>query len=153
MKIYISYFYHIRQFPKNLLPVSTAIWDPKWYHENLGNWHTFTDKRGILNGLRVEELAPKDIPEEEICTKGCTKDYKTCGFLKCYRERINSIDFDALMQKLQKMADSAKTPDNPDIDICLMVYETPTNPCSERVPIIELFASHGITVEEFVKPE
>ena len=32
MNIYISYFYNIRFFPKNLIPISTAMWDPKWYH-------------------------------------------------------------------------------------------------------------------------
>ena len=30
MKIYISYFAQIRNFPPNLVGLSTAIWNPKW---------------------------------------------------------------------------------------------------------------------------
>ena len=30
---YISYFYQIRNMKHNTLPVSTAMWDPKWFHE------------------------------------------------------------------------------------------------------------------------
>lgn len=29
MKIRTSYFYQIRNFKKNMIPVSTAMWDPK----------------------------------------------------------------------------------------------------------------------------
>ena len=53
MEIRTSYFYQIRNFKKNMLPVSTAIYDPKWYHHNLGYNNIFEDKRGILNGLRI----------------------------------------------------------------------------------------------------
>ena len=56
MKIYISYFYQIRNFPKTLIPLSTAHWDPKWYHQK--NNKVFLDKRGVLNGLRIDELSP-----------------------------------------------------------------------------------------------
>lgn len=32
MKFYTSYFYKLRFFTPNMLPFSTAKWDPKWYH-------------------------------------------------------------------------------------------------------------------------
>ena len=36
MKIMTSYFYAIRFFKPNMIPISTAKWDPKWYHQNKG---------------------------------------------------------------------------------------------------------------------
>lgn len=152
MNVYISYFYQIRFFPKNLLPVSTAAWDPKWFHEGMGPQHSFMDKRGIINGLRIPELSPAAVPEVEICQPNCQKDYKTCGFLKWYRKCLHDLDFDAVMRKLEETARNAATPDNKNMDICLIVYETPSNPCSERVPIVGWFAEHGVNVKEFEKP-
>lgn len=32
MKILISYFYQIRFFKPNMIPLSTAAFDPKWFH-------------------------------------------------------------------------------------------------------------------------
>ena len=31
MKIYISYFYAVRFFKPYQIPMSTAVWDPKWW--------------------------------------------------------------------------------------------------------------------------
>lgn len=31
IKIYTSYFYQIRNFTPNIIPVSTALSDPAWY--------------------------------------------------------------------------------------------------------------------------
>ena len=57
MNIYVSYFYNIRFFPENLLPVSTAAWDPKWFH-NFGKPNVvFKDKRNVVNGVRMEEFS------------------------------------------------------------------------------------------------
>lgn len=59
MKLAISYFYQIRNFKKNMLPLSTAVSDPAWFHENLNNNHIFIDKRGIINGIRILPLHPR----------------------------------------------------------------------------------------------
>ena len=59
MKLAISYFYQIRNFKKYMLPLSTAVSDPSWYHENLNNNHIFIDKRGIINGIRILPLHPR----------------------------------------------------------------------------------------------
>ena len=90
MKLAISYFYQIRYFKKNMLPVSTALWDPKWYHDFQGQDHTFLDKRGIVNGLRCEELHG-----DETCQGLCygknncdCRNPLECQFLKNYIERI-----------------------------------------------------------------
>ena len=46
MKLAISYFYQIRNFKPNMIPVSTARWDPKWYHDGKGAEYNFIDKNG-----------------------------------------------------------------------------------------------------------
>ena len=58
MAIYISYFYNVRFLKPDQVPVSTAVWDPKWFHDFKGQSHKFFDKRGVLNGLRAESLHP-----------------------------------------------------------------------------------------------
>lgn len=32
MKFYISYFYAVRFMKPNTVALSTAMWDPKWFH-------------------------------------------------------------------------------------------------------------------------
>ena len=61
-----------------MIPLSTAMWDPKWYHEGQKQNHWFIDKHNVINGLRAE---PFILPLEEYQTledidKGCGKD---CG--------------------------------------------------------------------------
>lgn len=58
MKIALSYFYQIRHFKKYMIPVSTAAWDPAWFHINGEKDSVYKDKNGIYNGLRFNELAP-----------------------------------------------------------------------------------------------
>ena len=41
MKVRISYFYQIRNFKSNMIPMSTCISDPKWYHDFKGKNHLF----------------------------------------------------------------------------------------------------------------
>ena len=59
MKIYISYFYQLRFFPRNAIPLSTAVYDPAWFHDGTRDQkHKFKDKRGVINGLRAEPFMP-----------------------------------------------------------------------------------------------
>ena len=44
-----------------MIPISTALSDPKWYHQNKGPQFTFLDKNNVINGLRCKELAPGQI--------------------------------------------------------------------------------------------
>ena len=44
MKFALGYFYQVRFFTPNMIPVSTALGDPKWYHQNKGQQFTFLDK-------------------------------------------------------------------------------------------------------------
>lgn len=151
MKISISYFYNIRFFKPYQIPISTAIWDPKWFHNGLGNSEVFIDKNGVINGLRSEELNPRSCHSE-----GCPcleKNYESCKFLKDYRLGLKQISFKNLIEKFETIAkgwvnmiDIKEEP-----EIVLIVYETPDNPCSERTAIIDWFLENGIIVKEWEK--
>lgn len=153
MKIKISYFYQIRFFKENQIPISTAKWDPIWYHNNQRNYKTiFYDKNNVLNGLRIEELSP-DKNCENLC-KGINlceiRDPDKCNFIKEYQKQLNSLDFNFILNKLESIA--CKFGKNfKNIELILIVYETPNNPCSERNSIIEWFKKNGIEIEEFHK--
>lgn len=152
MQIYISYFYQIRNFPDTLIPLSTAMYDPKWYNNNNV---PYLDKRGILNGLRLPDLSPYKLDESVLCDPSddsfCDKNPSQCKFLSEYSKYLDTLNFDTIYNILIEIADgcSKARSDGKTMDICLMVYETPNNPCSERIPLIEYFKKHGIEVKEF----
>ena len=56
-----SYFYQVRYFNANILPFSTALSDPKWFHEDKSNNHIFLDIHGVVNGLRCEPIIEKGL--------------------------------------------------------------------------------------------
>lgn len=149
MKIYTSYFYQVRFFKPHQIPLSTAVWDPKWYHNFKDQDYFWKDSNGVWNGLRLEILNPKQ------CHAGgcpCTsKDYTTCQFIREYKEGLNKLNFPELLGYLQKIADSVQQSEgfSEEPEIMLLVHEAPTNPCSERVPIQEYFKENGIEVKEW----
>lgn len=151
MKIQISYFYQIRFFKPNMIPVSTAIWDPKWFHGFKGKHFIFKDKNGVYNGIRYEAFNPHQDDAACPCNFHKIGMNGECGFIKDYTRRINSLDFNKVMSDLTKIADTIvkveRLVDDP--VIVLIVYETPDNPCSERQTIINYFRSHGVDITEF----
>ena len=155
MKIYTSYFYQIRFFKPNQIPMSTADWDPKWFHNFQGQNNIWKDKNGVWNGIRLEILNPSHCcsilpPECVRCTKE-TRHPESCSFLKDYKNGLNKINFSELMEYLTKTADYFQHlegfTDEP--EIMLIVHESPDNLCSERVPIQDLFRDNGIEIKEF----
>ena len=97
MKIRTSYFYQIRNFNRTMIPISTALWDPTWFHANQGENHIFYDARKILNGVRINPIiqAGKKCGEQEPVPCPCQeKSFTTCSFLSNYRKNLNEIDFD-----------------------------------------------------------
>lgn len=153
MKIYTSYFYMIRHFPKSLIPVSTAKWDPKWYHDGQDQKHIFIDKRGIYNGIRLEELSP-GVECEGMCSGNCmVKDTKSCLFLRTYKRQLYRLNFKETVERLEEIARVVKRfgVDNGEVeyDIALIFHEAPNNPCSERGAVQEWFRNRGVEVVEW----
>lgn len=155
MQIYISYFYQIRNFEKYMIPISTALSDPSWYHDNKGNNHVFLDKNGILNGIRCPLLAPGS-QCQGLC-KGkeyCKNNSNNCNFLKTYTKQLEQIDFGALIDAFKNLIEKYKRKKLCQEEPCivLIVYETPDNPCSERYSLIDYFNSKGIECKELEYP-
>ena len=125
MKLYISYFAKLRKLPSNILPLSTAVYKPKWY-----------------NGLSIRELSPYKIKEVE-CINCDHAHHETCSFLKQYREYLETLDFDEVYHKLNAVSELTN------MDLCLLVYEVTSNPCSERGPLVDWFKKHDVEITEF----
>lgn len=147
MKIRTSYFYQIRNFKKNMIPVSTAMSDPLWYRPEQGQEYFF-DKRGIVNGLRYTPLIVQGGFE---CGCPCeTRQYGSCSFLKDYAQALNTVDFDKMLKAFEYCGNKFVKDDEP--IIVLMVYEVPSNYCSERIALQNLFQQHGIECKELGYP-
>lgn len=132
MQIYTSYFYQIRNFKPWMIPVSTAISDPQWYRPPADKEY-YIDKRGIICGLRYEPLIVRDIPPLCPCPyQG--KGLPYCDFLREYKRGLYSKD----KEKILKAFEFCLKKFNADT-ICLIVYEAPDNPCSERKALQEFF--------------
>ena len=161
MKIYTSYFYQIRFFKPHQIPISTALWDPKWFHEFKGQDHIWKDKNGVWNGIRLEILNPGSCcitqpPECVACIEEKRKRTpESCKFIKEYREGLSRISFQNLMEILTRTAEYVQHlegfTDEP--EIMLIVHEAPNNQCSERTPIQELFRDHGYNVIEWERSD
>jgi len=152
-QVYTSYFYQIRNFKKNYIPISTAKWDPSWYHQGGGHQYVYKDKRGIYNGIRIESF-PYNIDETIACNPNCNKDYKNCSFLKEYSKELDKIDFNRFMTDLEVLLLNIKHIEKQEKDLIpvFIVYETPSNKCSERQCIIDWFNRNGVKCKELDYP-
>lgn len=150
MRYMISYFYQIRFFSRNMIPVSTAIWDPKWYHQSKDQSYFFKDKNGVWNGFREPLLNPS---KDAGCSKDCSQDPTYCNFSRSYEEKLHKIDFDKFDSKYNKLAAYIQSKENfkEEPVIVFIVHETPLNPCSERLPLIRWFKENGRSLDEFVR--
>lgn len=138
MQIYTSYFYQIRNFTPNMIPVSTALSDPAWYKPPEGKEY-YIDKRGIVCGLRYEPLIV-----QRNGTKECIGEHSICPFVyndfNCelmqeYESLLNSlVDKERTLKAFEYCCNKF----NADT-IVLIVYETPNNPCSERWALQRFF--------------
>lgn len=142
MKLYTSYFAQLRKFPPNLVGLSTAHWNPKW--RPMGK-----DKRGVIC---VD--CPPFKPGAEcdgLCNGKCEpKHPEDCAFLKAYKAQLDKLNLIRIQNNLGRLAtEIAQNEGFKDIDFAFLVYETPTNPCSERVAIQQYFKEHGINIEEW----
>lgn len=143
MRLCTSYFYAVRFLSPNQVPLSTAVWDPKWFHAFRGQGHVFVDRRGVVNGLRAESLHPG--PEcaglcrgPESCGNG---DPAGCEFLRLYREQLARIDVPAFLDSLSRLGGrlKARLGFEGEPEFVLLVHEPPYRACSERGALQERF--------------
>lgn len=150
LTIATSYFYQIRNFKKNIIPVSTCLSDPRWYRPPQGQEYYF-DKRGIINGLRYEPLVV-----QPRCGCPCPMQHKRkefCDFLYEYKRNLYlDVDFDKMINSFKYCANKFKYLSNEEPIIALMVYEAPTECCSERQVLQEYFSTKGYECKELNYP-
>lgn len=145
MKLYTSYFYQVRNFPPNLVGLSTVMWPPKYI--NLGE----KDQRGILV-IDCPILKPGK-QCEGLCNGTCEpKHPQDCAFLQTYYKQLSQIDFNKFCQSLQNLAERIKLGENLEsIDFAFIVFETPKAICSERGIIQKWLHEYNIEIEEWIK--
>ena len=141
MKWSVTYFYNVRFMKSNQLPLSTAMYPPKW-------WQIIhVDKNIVLNGLTIKKLVPK-----QQCECPCNKkDYEHCHFLNAYYEQLKQIEFSLFIDDIEQLTKRLHSyiKNLPKIDeIVLLVYEKPNNPCSERIVLQKWFKENGIELKE-----
>lgn len=131
----------VRFMKPNQIPISTACFDPKWFHAFRGKTHVFVDKNGVMNGLRAERLHPGKSCEGTCSDRPCSQSPSSCEFLKLYRKQIFSIDrrmfetsLGSLAERVRRRLDFVEDP-----EIVFLVHEAPDNPCSERTVLREFF--------------
>ena len=148
MKLYTSYFAQLRKFPPNLIGLSTAVWNPKW--RPMGK-----DKRGVIcvdcppfkPGRECEGLCQGP----QICQEMHPENNPThCAFLKAYKAQLDKLNIIKIQESLGKLGTQiAQDEGFTDVDFAFLVFETPTNPCSERWMIQKWFKEHGVPIEEW----
>jgi len=133
MQIYTSYFYQIRNFTPNIIPVSTCLSDPVWYRPPQDKEY-YIDKRGIVCGLRYEPLIV-----QQYGSHGCPCESRhlapACPTMIEYEQLLFSL---VDKEKTLKAFEHCCNKFNADT-IALIVYETPLNPCSERYALQRFF--------------
>lgn len=139
IKIKTSYFYQIRNFTPNLIPVSVCLSDPVWYRPPKGKEY-YIDKRGIINGLRYEPLIVQKYGAA-LCPY-C--EYKaaapSCPTLIEYEQLLFTlVDKERTLKAFEYCANKFKLPFGDEPIIVLMVHEAPNNLCSERFALQHFF--------------
>lgn len=148
-----SYFYQIRNMKANYIPLSTAVWDPKWFHQNKGHSFQWKDKNGVWNGLRAEPFVPGQACEglcrgPETCMAYSPQ---VCAFLKTYYRQLEELDFQEILDRFERLAKQIQDVENfPEEPVIVLIFhEKYDNPCSERWPVQRWFKNHGYEITEF----
>lgn len=153
LKFVTSYFYKIRFFTPNMIPLSTAIWDPQWFHDFKGQQYTFFDKNGVINGLRAEMLHPG--PKcEGLChgREGCAFIPSNCAFLKEYAKQLQKVDMRDFLLRAENISKKVQEANGfiGEPIIVLLVHEATNNPCSERMVLQTWMRAWGIECAEWL---
>lgn len=151
IKIKTSYFYQIRNFTPNLIPVSVCLSDPTWYKPPEGQEY-YIDKRGIVCGLRYEPLIVQRLGTcscpSPPCCEYAEKKIFPCPTMVEYRQLLNTIDYDRTIKAFEFCSNKFKKElgFNEEPIIVLMVHEALSNPCSERYALQEYFKCEEIVL-------
>lgn len=156
IKVAITYFYQIRFFKPYMIPMSTAVWDPKWYHNFKTQDVCYIDRNGVVNGLRMEPLMPGKTCDglcrgRETCATG---DPDNCDFLKEYAIQLSQINFEVFMKMVEEYAYQMKNKLGFEEEpmVVFIVHEKYDNSCSERAVITDWFKQNGVECNELVYP-
>lgn len=144
MKIYISYFAQIRNFPPNMIGFSTAKFEPKWLQKGQSQ-----------NGIYWMGIPPLKPGKEcdGLCNGKCIDRHpESCAFLKTYRAQLDRLNFNEIIEKMKTIAlKIQKSEGFQNVGLALLVYETPQNKCSERIVLQQWFKDNGMELEEWKK--
>ena len=145
MNWYITYFYNTRYMKANQLPVSTAMWPPKFFAKSSKTSDIHFNDNHVMFGITAKELVP-----QEQCECPCEKkDYNNCCFLKEYYAQLSKLDFDEVILSWNDFVEKLSNLTRISIDeVVLLVYEKPENLCSERVALKKLFEKNGMKLNE-----
>ena len=151
MKYAVATFAQAKDLTPNMVPVSTAVTDPSWFHNFRDADHITTDDNGILCGFRAEKMTPAP-HDHATCGKGqfegkgCTHDPATCAYLREYREQLDSLDAEATLKSIEnRIKDTGKT----DFDTIVFLYlSSASHACSEGSVICAWLNGLGIECEE-----
>lgn len=166
INFYISYFYQIRNMKPNMLPISTAMWDPKWFHDGKGNEWRYMDKNGVINGVRMVDLMMPTYKWQELDYQNKSCQY--CGiergsfvpglcpfmkeYAKCIREK--NPDFKKFIAYCAEYLQVLNRRLNLCLDtIVFIVYEAPYKVCGERPELQRWFTENGMELKEWNKDE
>ena len=143
-----SYFYQIRNFTPNLIPVSTCISDPAWYRPPKDKEY-YIDKRGIICGLRYEPLIVQ-LHGEHTCPCESKDQAPYCPTMLEYETLLwTLVDKEKTLKAFEYCANKFKKELNfkEEPIICLMVYEAPSNLCSERIALQRFFQCQELQIK------
>ena len=142
LKLYTSYWAQVRNFPRNLVGLSTTIWNPRW--RKIGK-----DARGVIC-VDCPPFKPGHSCDG-LCNGKCNpKHPEDCLFLQNYKSQLDKINPITIQNSLGKLAAQICRDEHlSDVDFAFLFYEVPTNPCSERVMVQRWFKEHGYEIEEW----
>lgn len=132
-----------------MLPISINSGEPRWFHDFKDRNYMFKDKRGIWNGGYIDEISSSNLNLDKETCHDCNRiKYvgENCPFLNTYFEKLNKLDFEKTIQKLEKVTEHFNCK-----DICFVVFEKDDVVCGERQGIKKWFNEHGVEIKEFKK--
>lgn len=151
MEYFITYYYNLRFFSPDQLPISVASPGPRYFFHTVED-PVFIDKRGVVNGVSLLNLHSQYLLRNYHLKKTCPcKDpevYKDddCPFKKNYYIELSKT-FPLALSQMTRLAHTYHAK-----EIILLVYEKPDNPCSERIVLKKVFKEHGLELKEWERP-